>query len=129
MKPKKTKKEFEKCLLEMIAEYVPILMLTNHTFDVVSGCQDKDSLMEFKLTYPYLNPKIYYSEKSLKMWKNGKTIRPFLLHELCHGITDPFYVKASKRYATNSEIEDERERLTDHICNIVLSITDNRGKR
>ena len=125
MTPKKTKKEFEKLLHEMIAEYAKILMLTHHTFTVEYGCNNKSSFMEFKFSYPYLNSKILYSDKALKCWQKGEDMLPYLLHELCHGLTDPFYSKAASRYVTKDEVEDERERLTDHICNIVLELTMN----
>ena len=124
---RKTKKEFEKLLHEMIAKYAQILMIVHHTFSVEYGCEHRNSVMEFAYSYPYLDSIVRYSDDALKRWRKGENILPFLLHELCHGVTDPLYAKATSRYVTNSEIEDERERLTDHICNIVLKLTTSKG--
>jgi hypothetical protein len=35
---------------------------------------------------------------------------------LCHLITDPLYSKASTRLVSKTEVEDEREKLTDHLA-------------
>ena len=64
----------------------------------------------------------------MNVWKNKESLPPFVVHELCHLITDPLYVKASQRYVGDKEIEAERERITDTICNIVLRISDEPNK-
>lgn len=76
--------------------------------------------MECKYNYPYLNVTIRYSEEFEERWGKGEDMTPFIVHEMCHPITDPLYSKATERYASNTEILDERENLTDYICNIAL---------
>lgn len=77
--------------------------------------------MECVFNYPYLNVTINYSEKALKEWSSGKDMTPYVVHEMCHPITDPLYAKATARYTSRDEITDERELLTDLICNIALN--------
>jgi len=116
-------KKFEKYLLEIIKQYIPILFLQKHTFEIKSGVESTSALFEIGLVYPYLNTKIYYSKQALKDWKSGIDMRPFVLHELCHCVTDPLYEKSTLRYVGENELNHERELLTDHICNIVLALT------
>jgi len=78
--------------------------------------------MECKVSYPYLNVIIDYSDKAYQEWIKGKDMIPYIVHEMCHPITDPLYCKANERYVSKNEILDERELLTDYICNIVLRI-------
>ena len=42
-----------------------------------------------------------------------------MVHEFCHLLTDGLYTKATKRFASKDEIENERERLTDHITRAI----------
>jgi len=79
-----------------------------------------NSILECVFNYPYLNVTIKYSDKVVDKWKNGKDIVPYLVHEMCHPITDPLYTKANSRYVSVDEILAEREKLTDYICNIVI---------
>ena len=120
---KKTKKEFEAYIFRVVKKYVPVLFLNRHTFDLVDEVLKEDALFEFKFSYPYLNATIYYSDSSFNRWKAGEDMRPFIVHELCHAITDPLYCKAISRYVSEGEITQERELLTDYICNIVLGLT------
>ena len=116
----KTNKDFEKYLMKIIDKYIPRLLLQQFTFELKRGTENKESFMECVFNYPYLNVTIKYSEKSFDEWQGGKDMTPFILHEMCHPITDPIYAKATSRYVSENEIRDERERLTDLICNIVL---------
>lgn len=121
-KPAKTEEHFKKCLMSLIDRWVPVLFLQRHTFEVKLKEEEGDDgyfACEFK--YPYLNARIIYSKKAMEDWGKGTDMTPFVLHELCHLVTDPFYAKAVSRYVTKDCMEDERERLTDLICNIVLN--------
>lgn len=60
------------------------------------------------------------NDVALQYFREGVDLTPYILHELCHLLTDPFYAKATNRYATHTEINDERELLTDIMCNIIL---------
>lgn len=117
---KKEKTELEEYLTKLINKYTKILLLDKHTFELHYGVENKDSLMECVFNYPYLNVTIKYSDKLVEMWRNKKDITPYLVHEMCHPITDPLYSKAISRYVSRDEILDEREKLTDYICNIVI---------
>ena len=120
------KKKFEAYLLKVINKFIPILLLQNHTFRIEYGVGDKKAYFECLFNYPYLDVTIVYSESIYKKWKRGENITPLIVHEMCHPITDPFYSKSVQRYVSKNEIHDERETLTDHICNIALRI--NKGK-
>ena len=119
---KKTKKDFEAYVFRIIKKYIPVLFLQRNTFEVEQGTKDKNAYFEARLAYPYLNQKILYSDEAIKDYADGKDMTPFIVHEICHAVTDPFYYKATERYVTEKEIEHERELLTDHVCNIVLRI-------
>jgi len=117
---KKTYKDFERHCYAIIEHFVPILLLQRHTFELKKGVNNQEALMECVFNYPYLNVTINYSEKAFEKWKKGEDVTPYVVHEMCHPITDPLYAKATDRYASRNEITDEREMLTDLICNIVL---------
>ena len=119
----KSNKDFETHIHKTIKKFVPILFLQKHTFKVKFGTEAASSYYDFIYNYPYLNQTIGYSELAFKEWLSGKDQTPYILHEICHALTDPLYSKAVQRYVSKDEIEDERERLTDHICNIVLNLT------
>jgi len=119
----KTYKAFENYIHSVIQEFIPILLLQQYFFTVEKYKGEKAGLiMECELRYPYLDATIRYSEKAFDWWKNEKSIKPYIVHELAHLITDPFYSKATQRFVSNYEIEDEREKLTDLISNIVLKL-------
>lgn len=116
----KKNKQFEKFVYKIIKKYSKILLLDKHTFELHYGCENENSLMECVFNYPYLNVTINYSNSVIKKWKEKKDIIPFVVHEMCHPITDPLYSKSTDRYVSKNEILDEREKLTDYICNIVI---------
>lgn len=112
--------ELEKHVMGIIEKYTPILLLQRHTFEIKKGTKNPEALAECIFNYPYLNATIHYSDKCVKEWNEGKDIVPYIVHEMCHLITDPLYAKATSRYVSKDEIEDERENLTDLICNIII---------
>jgi len=118
----KKQKQFEKKVYEIIKKYQQILLLNRNTFEVEYGTKDKSALMECVFNYPYLNVTIKYSDRCYEIWAKKEDITPFVVHEMCHVITDPLYSKANSRYVSIDEITDERELLTDYICNISLGI-------
>ena len=113
-------KKVEKRIWEVIEKYRSILLLNMHTFTLKYPTENKNATAECIFNYPYLNVTINYSDKLIEMFEEGKDIVPYIVHEMCHVITDPFYAKAESRYASKDEILDERELLTDYICNIVI---------
>lgn len=113
------RESFEKHILKIINQYAPRLGLANYLFEAELNNKET-TYMACKFIYPYMNATIWFSDESLGDYKKGKDMKPFILHELCHLLTDPFYSKATQRYTTQTDLENERERLTDCICNILL---------
>lgn len=106
----------EKEVMAIIKKYQPILLLNRNTFTLKYGTENPNSLMECVCNYPYLNVTLKYSDGLAER----KDKVPYVVHEMCHVITDPLFVKAIDRYSGKTEILDERELLTDYICNIVI---------
>ena len=113
-------KDFEKYVYKQIAKYAKILLLDQHTIELKYPTETKDAILECVCQYPYLNATINYGDKVIQKWKNKENIIPYIVHELCHIITDPLYCKAVTKYVSKNEIEDEREKLTDYISHIVI---------
>lgn len=116
----KTEKEFVSWIREQIDFYSPILGLQIQRIEIEKGEDTK--FMEITCTYPYLEPIIRYSHHSFEKWQKGKFPKDRILHELCHILTDPLYVKAIERYVGKGDILDERERLTDTIAVIIRNL-------
>ena len=119
------KKDFEKWALKQLGIYHKLLLLTDH---LLSFEYEKDmgvAAMQHNFSYPYKTTPIMYGDYALGLWKDGKKeeLRKILIHELCHSITDPFYSKAIDRHTGKADLEDERERVTDHIANIITKMT------
>lgn len=119
---KKTHKEFKKWIKESIDMYVPILGLQLNEILIEHG--KETNYLEIECNYPYIDSNIKYSEKAFENWEKGEMKRHRILHELCHIITDPLYVKAIERYVTKIDINDERERLTDIMSAIIRRLFD-----
>lgn len=111
---------FEKYVHEIISIYSPKLLLQRNTWKLNYGVENDNSLMECRNNYPYLNVTLNYSDKIVDIWKKGEDCLPFIIHEMCHPITDPLFNKATNRYVGRDELRDERELLTDYICNIIV---------
>ena len=121
-KAKKTEGDFKQWIRTSIDFYAPILGLQLHRVKIEKDA--KESYLAITCNYPYLDPTIKFSDDAFKTWQKGGMKRDRILHELCHILTDPFYVKAIYRYTGKDEITDERERLTDTIAAIVRNFTD-----
>ncbi len=113
-------KQVEATVMEIIARYQPILLLNRNTFILKYGVENPNSLMECVFNYPYLNVTLLYGDKLTEYFKEKRDITQYVVHEMCHVITDPLYAKAIERWVGRDEIRDEREMLTDYITNIVL---------
>lgn len=118
---RKTKEDFHNYILDIFDQYKDRLFLGAFIVEVEQD-NKKDQYFACKCCYPYLNATIYYNDEALNDFiQTKKDMKIYIVHEFCHLITDPLYVKATNRYVSNNEIEDERERLTDTICNIILN--------
>lgn len=113
-------KKFEKYVYSVIKKYQKILLLDKHTFTLHFGLENEKAIMECVFNYPYLNVQLNYGKNVIKDWKDGINIIPYIVHEMCHPITDPIYSKCEDRFISKGELLDERERLTDFICQIVI---------
>ena len=109
-------RNFKKWIEQTIEYYRPYLQIGTQKIRVE---KDDVNYMEITFTYPYLEPYIKYSEKAEKSWLEGHLPKDRILHELCHILTDPLYAKATSRYVSKNEIEDEREKLTDTLSVIL----------
>jgi hypothetical protein len=109
--------------LPILKKYQKTLLLTDHilSFDYDDD-MDSHVLFQHGFSYPYKNTAITYGKSAVDKWekKEYSEMREGLIHELCHSITDPLYSKATDRYVTKDCLRDERERLTDHIANVIV---------
>ena len=121
----KQNKEFEIWAMKHLLRIQKELLLEDYyPLTLNYGCENSEASAECKVAYPYKTITIGYSDSLVKDWSNGKKdyVIAVLTHEMCHVVTDPFYIKAISRYAGRDEMEQERERLTDHIANVIIKI-------
>lgn len=116
----KSNAKFEAYVYKVIEKYSKILLLDKHRFELRGVLENENALMECKFSYPYLLVILNYGQEVVNRWKHKKDIVPIIVHELCHPITDPLYAKACSIWKSKDEVEDEREKLTDYITNIVI---------
>lgn len=117
----KKEKEFRVWMGKMVKKYSVLLKLTQHFVTFVK--KDIDNYFEVTLRYPYLDPIIYYSDETINDWvKDKKTAERNVIHELCHLVTTPLYCKATNRFVSKNELDDERELLTDYFTNIIYDL-------
>ena len=93
-------------------------------FTITCKLDNTVSYLSCHINHPYLNVCINYSNKVVEEYKEGKDISEHILHELCHIITEPMYLLCFERFISQNEIEDTRERCTDHISTIVFRIVE-----
>ena len=113
----KIEKEFQKWVMQMYEKYKSVLFIEK--FEVKVEKDKKERYMASEFNYPYLDAKILYSKEALEDWiKDKKDVERHLIHEFCHIITDPFYATVTN-WPTKVQLEEARERMTDHIAQIV----------
>ena len=117
-------KQFEAWALPILKKYQAVLLLQDHTLDLTYRKElvTENTLMEHGFNYPYKHIGIHYGNKAVEYFKNKnkKELYDCLIHELCHSVTDPLYNVAYERFLTRDALTNERERLTDHIANIII---------
>lgn len=117
------RKAFEKWIRPKLKKIQKVLLLEHfEPLNIKYGLESTRAYAECKVNYPYQSINLLYGDELLKDFRARKydQILQALTHEMCHPITDPLYCKAVTQWISKSEIEDEREKLTDHIANIVL---------
>lgn len=119
----KKKAPFETWAQELLKRYKTILRL-DHFHPLQLEFKKGHPGAECQFYYPYSSITVRYGESIKEYYDEGneEMATKILVHELCHAITDAFYAKSVNQWRSKEEIEDERERLTDHIANIVLSL-------
>lgn len=120
----KKQKQFEKWAMEILKKYHDILLLQNHLLSLKFDPKMEDAWATHSFNYPYKETRVNYSKGLYEMWekKEYDEVKSVLIHEVCHTLTDPLYGKATNRYVTKDEINDEREALTDHLANIIIKL-------
>ena len=115
----KLEKQYEIWIRQMYNKYKSILFIEKYDFKVEYS-KDKEHYLSSKFNYPYLDAKVIWGIDAFTDWKKDKiSAERRIVHEFCHIITDPFYTSAVNIRSTGNQIENERERLTDHIAQIV----------
>jgi hypothetical protein len=104
------------------AKYAKILLLDKYVFKFELEPQRKSG-MACSFRHPYLDITLYYGPSTIADWKKDIAIaRHYVVHELCHVITDPFYDCSIERFVARPALENEREHLTDHIATIIRKL-------
>lgn len=112
----KKEKQYKKWIEKMFDKYKFILFIEKYNLQTK---KDNAEYLASIFNFPYLDIKIVYSDESIKDWvKDKRDAERRLIHEFCHTITDPFY-EVAIGYSTKEQIEKGRERLTDHIAQII----------
>jgi len=115
----KEKQQLEKWISQMYDKYKAILFIEKYHLKSRTLEKGEDYYLASKFNYPYLDLTIIYSEEFIKDWKSNKRdAERRIVHEFCHAITDPLYATVVN-WPTKTQIENERERLNDHIAQIV----------
>lgn len=115
----KNKDKYEKWIKEMFDKYRSVLFLEKYRLEIEYSDEKGAPMLATDCNYPYLDIVITYTDKALNDFlKNKKRSERWIVHEFCHIVTDSFY-STVVRWPTKQAIEDARERLTDHIAQIV----------
>lgn len=115
---KETKRHFEKKYTPFIEQVAKVLLLDSQHPIELKAKELKNSWATFDSAYPYKSITINYSQELTK--EPDRKIKDVLIHEMCHALTDPLYLKGNSRYVTTDELNDVREELTDHLANVVI---------
>lgn len=121
MAKNKGNKEFEAWANKELKKIQKLLLMDDFTIGKIkSSGHATTSTSEYR--YPYKDVEIEYSDSLVTLWKRGEKKEAFavLLHEMIHPITDKLYGVGYDRFASKSQIENEREQLTDHFTNVLM---------
>ena len=115
--------KFEKWAIPFIKKVAKVV-LVEHFYPVKIEWQKEirgNAIAAFNFTHPYQWLIIQYTDRLVEEWKKSNDYaKNVLTHEVCHALTDPLYNAGWQRFTGKDQLEDEREKLTDHIANIVL---------
>lgn len=117
-----TEGDYIRFIRTVIDKYAGPLQLGHFTFLVQRA--EENGYLSCLYRYPYNDGIIQFSEHSFEDWQSEPAAyhERKILHEMCHLLTDPLYSKTTTQFPSRSEVEDERERLTDHIAVVVFKL-------
>ncbi len=124
MKPKEQKK-FLKVLNAKVAAYKIMLKLTEWDHQIIpEPCADRNGdIMAISSSHPYLSFYIYWHFKAYTDWqRDPSTLDRSVLHELTHMLLRSLYHTGTSRYVTESQMEDEYERTTEHVSKVIFDL-------
>lgn len=120
---------FEKETLARISYYKKLFGLALHE---IRFRYDKTNTepMEILPSYPYSGAVVSYNDFAVESWTNKTKMTSvdfleweyFIVHELAHVLVSPLDVKARRRYATETEIDDAEETVVDSFTMILLNL-------
>ncbi len=116
-------KSFEVWALPKLKKLQKIMLLQHFSPLEIEFYKSTDTYAECSNQYPYQSIIIRISDKMLEDFKKKsehKSIIGTLVHEMCHPLTDPLFNIGYERFVTKDQLKNEREKLTDHIGNIIL---------
>lgn len=130
MKIDKKRKEFEKWANSEMKKIQKMLLTEDFELQPIEQAKNPDT-STCAYSYPYKEIDIRYSESIFDFWKDGdrRSAWSVLLHEMIHPITDKLYGVGYDRFASKSQIENEREQLTDHFTNVIIKLTYDRDNK
>lgn len=119
MKKKNKEQELKDFIQMMFDKYAPILFIDKYHLTSRLSTKEEGYYLASRFNYPYLDITIIYSGDAIEnLQKDPMKLKRQIIHEFCHVITDPFY-SVCMGYSTKEQIENERERMVDHISQII----------
>ena len=121
---KKDQKDFEKWAMPKLERLQKTLLLSHFTpLALQYKKPEKGEMASCRFSYPYQSITIAYHDGLLDYFKKKrlKDILDIFTHEMVHPLTDPLYSVGFDRFVTKEALEAEREKLTDHIANILIT--------
>jgi hypothetical protein len=133
MKKKVDKKRqaFEKWANAQLKEIQDILGLNDFMLAPIRRSPD-DGKSTAEVRFPYKDIYIAYSEYIKQAWEDGNPRVAYhtLMHEMIHMLTGGLFAVARDRWASDSQITNENEQLTDRLANVITKLTyDTRKQR
>jgi len=115
-------KQFEIWANKKLKELQKLLLLEHFLLQPIKPTEDSEEAPYCKFHYPYQTIDIFYNKFILDKYLEGNKQKALeiLTHEMCHPLTDEFYSKGFNRFTGKEDLEQSREKLTDHIANIIL---------
>lgn len=121
----KKQKQFEKWANKVLKQAQEIYLLQHFDLKPIKyNKNEKKAQALCVFNHPYNTIQVEYSLSLYEDWKKKEYIDVLgtLIHEMGHPLTDELYSKGYDRFCGKQEIEDAREKLTDHISNIILKL-------